>query len=90
MVELEVPPLGDAMRARDGNAAGGVDRNGARAPKGEPMKVAGIDAGSRTIKIVLYDAGQRRVLGRGIRDQGVQQEELAAPTGSTRCWRSKG
>ena len=41
------------------------------------MKVAGIDAGSRTIKIVLYDADQRRVLGRRLCDQGVRQEALA-------------
>ena len=42
------------------------------------MKVAGIDAGSRAIKIVLYDAGRRQVLGRGTCDQGVRQEELAS------------
>ena len=42
------------------------------------MKVAGIDAGSRTIKIVLYDAAQRQVLGRRLCDQGVRQEALAA------------
>ncbi len=42
------------------------------------MKVAGIDAGSRAIKIVLYDTDQRQVLGRGICDQGIRQEALAA------------
>ena len=42
------------------------------------MKVAGIDAGSRTIKIVLYDADQRRVLGRRLCNQGVRQDALAA------------
>lgn len=41
------------------------------------MKVAGIDAGSRAIKIVLYDVGRKQVLGRAICDQGVRQEELA-------------
>ena len=42
------------------------------------MKVAGIDAGSRAIKIVLYDAGRKQVLGRATCDQGIQQETLAA------------
>jgi len=42
------------------------------------MNVAGIDAGSRAIKIVLYDASRRQVLGRAICDQGIRQEELAA------------
>ncbi len=42
------------------------------------MKVAGIDAGSRAIKLVLYDAERRRVIARGICDQGVRQEELAS------------
>ena len=41
------------------------------------MKFAGIDAGSRAIKIVLYDAEQRQVLGRRMCDQGIRQEELA-------------
>jgi len=41
------------------------------------VKVAGIDAGSRTIKVVLYDTEKRCVLARGICDQGVRQEKLA-------------
>lgn len=41
------------------------------------MKVAGIDAGSRAIKVVVYDAERGRVLGRAMRDQGTRQEELA-------------
>ena len=41
------------------------------------MKFVGIDAGSRAIKIVLYDAEQRQVVGRRMCDQGIQQEELA-------------
>ena len=41
------------------------------------MKVAGIDAGSRAIKIVVYDAERGRLTGRAMRDQGVRQEELA-------------
>ena len=41
------------------------------------MICAGIDAGSRAIKVVLYDAAQARVLGSGLADQGVEQERLA-------------
>ena len=41
------------------------------------MKFVGIDAGSRAIKIVLYDADRRQVAGRRICDQGIRQEELA-------------
>ena len=41
------------------------------------MIVAGIDAGSRTIKVVLYDTQAQRVLGSELCDQGVQQAELA-------------
>ena len=42
------------------------------------MKVAGIDAGSRAIKVVLYDAVRKQVIARGMCDQGLQQEALAA------------
>ena len=42
------------------------------------MIVAGIDAGSRAIKIVLYDTAAGAVAGRASCDQGVRQEELAA------------
>jgi predicted CoA-substrate-specific enzyme activase len=38
---------------------------------------AGIDAGSRTIKVVLLDAGSSRLLGTGISDQGIEQARLA-------------
>ncbi len=38
---------------------------------------AGIDAGSRAIKVLLYDASQSQVLASGITDQGVEQERLA-------------
>jgi (R)-2-hydroxyacyl-CoA dehydratese activating ATPase len=41
------------------------------------MIVAGIDAGSRAIKGVLYDAGRAHVMGRILRDQGLRQETLA-------------
>jgi predicted CoA-substrate-specific enzyme activase len=40
------------------------------------MVFAGIDAGSRAIKVVLVDR-ERRPLGRGLRDQGVEQVSLA-------------
>ncbi len=42
------------------------------------MIVAGIDAGSRAIKVVLYDTGAGAVAGRAACDQGVRQEERAA------------
>ncbi len=41
------------------------------------MITAGIDAGSRTIKVVLLEAEGGHVLGSGMADQGVQQEALA-------------
>ena len=41
------------------------------------MICAGIDAGSRTIKVVLLDGRTRDVLGSGVTDQGVEQEALA-------------
>ena len=39
---------------------------------------AGIDAGSRTIKAVLFDTESSRVLASALADQGVAQERLAA------------
>jgi (R)-2-hydroxyacyl-CoA dehydratese activating ATPase len=41
------------------------------------MITAGIDAGSRTIKVVIWDGVHRQVLARGIADQGVDQARLA-------------
>ena len=41
------------------------------------MICAGIDAGSRTIKVVLIDGEKLAVLGSGVVDQGIQQEALA-------------
>lgn len=41
------------------------------------MIVAGIDAGSRTIKIVLWDKSRGAVIASGIADQGVEQDALA-------------
>jgi predicted CoA-substrate-specific enzyme activase len=39
---------------------------------------AGIDAGSRAIKVVLFDRQQGRMIGSGIAEQGVDQQRLAA------------
>lgn len=41
------------------------------------MICAGIDAGSRAIKVVLFDASRSRILVSGAADQGVEQERLA-------------
>ena len=41
------------------------------------MICAGIDAGSRSIKAVLYDTARSEVLASGLADQGVEQERLA-------------
>ncbi len=40
------------------------------------MITAGIDAGSRTIKVVLYDSEAAQVLARGMAEQGVDQAHL--------------
>ena len=42
------------------------------------MIVAGIDAGSRAVKIVLMDAGRAETLAAGVCDQGVQQDRTAS------------
>lgn len=42
------------------------------------MIAAGIDAGSRTIKVVLFNAGDRRILAAGVADQGVRQQARVA------------
>jgi predicted CoA-substrate-specific enzyme activase len=44
---------------------------------GADMICAGIDAGSRTVKVVLMEANDLAVVGAGIRDQGVRQAALA-------------
>jgi len=41
------------------------------------MISAGIDAGSRAIKVVLFDHANSRIVGQGIADQGVEQQRLA-------------
>ena len=42
------------------------------------MICAGIDAGSRTIKVVLLDADSKDVIAKALTDQGVEQERLAS------------
>ena len=42
------------------------------------MICAGIDAGSRATKVVLFDSEQSRIVGSGLADQGVEQQRLAA------------
>lgn len=42
------------------------------------MICGGIDAGSRTIKMVLLDNDSGKVLGQGLSDQGIEQATLAA------------
>ncbi|MHC4167934.1 MAG: acyl-CoA dehydratase activase [Planctomycetota bacterium] len=42
------------------------------------MICAGIDAGSRAIKIVLIDAGSMQVVAKGLADQGVEQDKLVS------------
>jgi (R)-2-hydroxyacyl-CoA dehydratese activating ATPase len=49
------------------------------------MICAGIDAGSRSIKVVLFETGHGRILGSGITDQGVEQERLASELFERTC-----
>jgi predicted CoA-substrate-specific enzyme activase len=42
------------------------------------MIYAGIDAGSRSIKAVLFDTARSQVVASGLTDQGVEQERLAS------------
>jgi predicted CoA-substrate-specific enzyme activase len=42
------------------------------------MICAGIDAGSRAIKIVLINTDNQKVVGKGLADQGVEQDKLAS------------
>ena len=41
------------------------------------MICAGIDAGSRTVKVVLIDAESLQIVAQGLADQGVEQDKLA-------------
>src|SRR5512133_1380580 len=49
------------------------------------MLTAGIDAGSRSTKVVVYDTASGRIAGRGRAGEGVQQEQLAAPLLERTC-----
>jgi activator of 2-hydroxyglutaryl-CoA dehydratase len=42
------------------------------------MIYAGIDAGSRAIKIILIDSENLQVVAKGLTDQGVRQDELTS------------
>ena len=42
------------------------------------MICAGIDAGSRATKVLLFDTEQARIVGSGLADQGVEQHRLAS------------
>jgi len=42
------------------------------------MICAGIDAGSRTVKVVLIDAESLQIVAQGLADQGVEQDKLAS------------
>jgi predicted CoA-substrate-specific enzyme activase len=41
------------------------------------MISAGIDVGSRTLKVVLWDSARREVVARAVADQGIDQDALA-------------
>jgi len=41
------------------------------------MIAAGIDVGSRTLKVVLWDSTRRRVVASAVADQGIDQDALA-------------
>jgi (R)-2-hydroxyacyl-CoA dehydratese activating ATPase len=41
------------------------------------MICAGIDAGSRAVKIVLIDVTSREILAKGVAEQGIRQEKIA-------------
>ncbi len=49
------------------------------------MISAGIDAGSRSTKVVLFDKEKGEAVGRGLADQGVQLERLAAEVLDRTC-----
>jgi predicted CoA-substrate-specific enzyme activase len=49
------------------------------------MITAGIDAGSRSTKIAVWDTAAHSVLGRGALEQGVEQERLALELLDTCC-----
>ena len=42
------------------------------------MITAGIDVGSRTLKVVLWDSAEQKILASAVTDQGVDQDSLAS------------
>jgi (R)-2-hydroxyacyl-CoA dehydratese activating ATPase len=44
----------------------------------QKMIYAGIDAGSRAVKVVLLDSDSLEIVGSGVRDQGVNSKEIAS------------
>ncbi len=75
-MEIEVPPITDALeptlRTRLEALIETVKERQAA------MIFAGIDAGSRTLKIVLLDAARRDAVAARVVDQGIDQDRLAA------------
>jgi (R)-2-hydroxyacyl-CoA dehydratese activating ATPase len=41
------------------------------------MICAGIDAGSRAVKIILFDSDKKRIVAEGLADQGVEQDRIS-------------
>ena len=75
-------PDGDGKAAsarRPRRLAGGLARRAmtCHLEDGRAMICAGVDAGSRTTKIVLLDADSREVVAAGVVDQGIEQDSLA-------------
>jgi (R)-2-hydroxyacyl-CoA dehydratese activating ATPase len=52
------------------------------------MICAGIDAGSRAIKVVLFDHAQSQVVGCGLADQGVEQPRRAEMLYNETLWKA--
>ena len=83
VVEIEVPSLIDAMeptiRTRLEALVETVRERGflTRTRPLTTMICAGIDAGSRTTKVVLLDGDGRDVVAAGVVDQGIEQDALA-------------
>lgn len=53
------------------------------------MICAGVDAGSRSTKVVVFDSEKRAILARGIVDQGLEQERLASNLLERLCGESR-
>ena len=83
------PPLSASLLLQNGGSASKVryakvgetlSFSLAQPPDGEadkPMITAGIDAGSRALKIVLWDAARQRPAAQGVRDQGPDHDAQA-------------